>query len=247
MEATTSILNDQHSNSDPAELEKFAASASRWWDPESEFKPLHEINPVRLEYILRHTGLTGKRVLDVGCGGGILTESLAAAGADATGIDLGASALDVARLHALESGARIDYQLSSVEAFADAHDSQYDIVTCMELLEHVPDPSAIVEACRRLLKPGGKVFFSTLNRNYKAFALAIVGAEYLLHKLPKGTHQYGRFIRPSELAGWCRNSDLAVHDLSGMHYNPCDRVYRLGEDASVNYLLTAIRPESIAS
>jgi len=245
METTVTTMNNQHDNVDLGELEKFAASASRWWDPQSEFKPLHEINPLRLEYILRHTVLVGKKVVDVGCGGGILTESLAVAGARTTGIDLGEAALEVARLHALESGIEIDYQLNSAEAFAAVHDSQFDIVTCMELLEHVPDPSSIVAACSRLVKPGGIIFYSTLNRNYKAFTLAIVGAEYLLHKLPKGTHQYGRFIRPSELAVWCRDSGLTVNNLSGMQYNPCDRRYRLCDDVSVNYLLSALRPDTL--
>jgi len=244
METTAVGMNAQDINADPAELDKFAASASRWWDPQSEFKPLHDINPVRMEYILRHTELATKKVLDVGCGGGILTESLAAAGAHTTGIDLGESALEVARLHALESGAQIDYQLSAVEAFATAHDSQFDVVTCMELLEHVPNPASVVEACSRLVKPGGKVFYSTLNRNCKAFSLAIVGAEYLLHKLPKGTHQYGRFIRPSELASWCRDCDHTVDNLCGMQYNPADDCYRLGDDVSVNYLLVTLRPDT---
>jgi len=239
-------MNTRQHNADPAELDKFAASAARWWDPAGEFRPLHEINPVRLEYIQRHTDLANRKVLDVGCGGGILTESMAAAGAQTTGIDMGESVLDVARLHALESGADIDYQLSSAEAFAGGHDSEFDVVTCMELLEHVPDPAAIVEACSCLVKPGGKVFFSTLNRNLKAFALAIVGAEYLLHKLPRGTHRYERFIRPSELAMWCRNSSLEVNDLSGMQYNPCDHCYRLCDDVSVNYLQTATRPDNTA-
>ena len=227
-------------NVDPAELQKFATLAHRWWDPSSEFKPLHEINPLRLDFIDRISGLRGKRVLDVGCGGGILSESMAGRGAQVTGIDLGEKALKVAQLHKLESGANVDYRLVAVEALAQEQPQSFDVVTCMEMLEHVPDPSAIVQACARLVKPGGRVFFSTLNRNPKSYLFAVIGAEYLLNMLPKGTHEYQKFIKPSELSSWCREAGLDVSGLAGMSYNPLSKRYSLGADVSVNYLLHAV-------
>lgn len=228
-------------NADPAELQKFAALAHRWWDPASEFKPLHDINPLRLDYIDRIAGLNGKRVLDVGCGGGILSESMAARGASVTGIDLGEKALKVAQLHKLESGATVDYRLVSVEALAAEQPESFDVVTCMEMLEHVPDPAAVVAACARLVKPGGRVFFSTLNRNPKAYLFAVIGAEYVLNMLPKGTHDYQKFIKPSELSSWCRHSALDVAGMSGMSYNPLTKRYRLDGDVAVNYILHATK------
>jgi len=228
-------------NADPAELQKFASLAHRWWDPESEFKPLHEINPLRLDYIDRIAGLRGKRVLDVGCGGGILSESMAARGADVTGIDLGEKALKVAQLHKLESGASVDYRLIAVEALAQEQPQSFDVVTCMEMLEHVPDPFAVVRACAQLVKPGGRVFFSTLNRNPKAYLFAVIGAEYVLNLLPKGTHEYAKFIKPSELSAWCRSAGLEVAGLGGMQYNPLNKRYALGTDVSVNYLMHTVK------
>jgi len=228
-------------NADAAELQKFADLAHRWWDPASEFKPLHEINPLRLGLIDRVAKLLGKRVLDVGCGGGILSESMSSKGADVTGIDLGEKALQVARLHGLESGVRVDYRLVSVEALAEEMPESFDVVTCMEMLEHVPDPAAVVKACARLLKPGGTVFFSTINRNSKAYLYAVVGAEYVLNLLPRGTHEYEKFIKPSELAGWCRHAELSDFHFKGMTYNPLSRQYRLVDDVSVNYILYATK------
>ena len=224
-------------NVDQAELQKFAALAHRWWDPNSEFKPLHEINPLRLDYIDRHAGLQGKRVLDVGCGGGILSESMSARGADVTGIDLGEKALKVAQLHQLESGARVNYRLVAVETMATEQPASYDVVTCMEMLEHVPDPAAVIEACAKLVKPGGSVFFSTINRNPKAYLFAVLGAEYILNMLPRGTHAYEKFIKPSELSHWARVAGLTTNDIKGMSYNPLTKQYRLGNDVSVNYLM----------
>jgi 2-polyprenyl-6-hydroxyphenyl methylase/3-demethylubiquinone-9 3-methyltransferase len=223
-------------NIDPREVAKFEELASRWWDPHSEFKPLHDINPLRLHYIDSRASLAGKRVVDVGCGGGILAESMALHGAAVIGIDAGAAPLAVARLHLLESGAEVDYRQITAEQLADQHPGTFDIVTCMEMLEHVPDPASVVAACARLVKPGGQVFFSTLNRTPKAYLLAIVGAEYLLNMLPKGTHDYSNFIRPSELAHWVRPAGLTLHDLTGMTYNPLTRTYSLGNDIDVNYL-----------
>lgn len=228
-------------NADPAELQKFATLAHRWWDPASEFKPLHDINPLRLDYIDRTVGLSGKRVLDVGCGGGILSESMAARGADVTGIDLGEKALKVAQLHKLESGAKVEYRLVSVEALADEQPENFDAVTCMEMLEHVPDPAAVIAACARLVKPGGKVFFSTLNRNPKSYLFAVIGAEYVLNMLPKGTHDYRKFIKPSELSAWSRQAGLDVAGMTGMSYNPLTKRYSLGADVSVNYILYATK------
>jgi 2-polyprenyl-6-hydroxyphenyl methylase/3-demethylubiquinone-9 3-methyltransferase len=225
-------------NVDPAELAKFSALAHRWWDPTSEFRPLHEINPLRLAHIARlASGLAGKRVLDVGCGGGILAEAMAASGATVTGIDLAEKPLKVAMLHGLETGSKVDYRLVAAEALAAESPEAFDVVTCMEMLEHVPDPASIVAACARLAKPGGWVFFSTINRNAKSFLFAIVGAEYVLRLLPRGTHEYARFIRPSELAGHCRAAGLEVTDITGMTYNPLTQRYALGRDVDVNYLV----------
>jgi 2-polyprenyl-6-hydroxyphenyl methylase/3-demethylubiquinone-9 3-methyltransferase len=226
-------------NADPAELQKFAALAHRWWDPNSEFKPLHEINPLRLNFIDSIVHLEGKDVLDVGCGGGILSESMSSRGAKVTGIDLGEKALKVAELHRLESGAEVDYRLISVEDLAEQMPESFDVVTCMELLEHVPDPAAVVKACVKLTRPGGKVFFSTINRNPKAYLFAVIGAEYVLNLLPRGTHEYEKFIKPSELASWCRRAGASELGLKGMSYNPLTRNYWLGEDISINYILHA--------
>jgi 2-polyprenyl-6-hydroxyphenyl methylase/3-demethylubiquinone-9 3-methyltransferase len=224
-------------NADPAELEKFSQLAHRWWDPEGEFRPLHQINPLRLDWIDRHASLKGKTVLDVGCGGGILAEAMAARGATVSGIDLSEKALKVAQLHLHESGLKVSYEYVGVEEFAARHAGEFDVVTCMELLEHVPQPGSMVAACARLVRPGGQVFFSTINRNPKSYLFAVVGAEYVLKLLPKGTHDYARFIKPSELARWCRAAALRTEELVGMTYNPLTRVYRLGSDCDVNYLL----------
>lgn len=225
-------------NVDAAELAKFSELAHRWWDPESEFRPLHEINPLRLAWIDGLAPLAGRRVLDVGCGGGILAEAMARKGADVLGIDLAEKSLKVAQLHALETGvANLRYREVTVEALAAEQPAGFDVVTCMEMLEHVPDPASVVRACAALVKPGGWVFFSTLNRNPKSFLFAIVGAEYVLQLLPKGTHEYARFIRPSELAAWCREAGLDLQATRGMEYNPLTRRYRLSADTSVNYLL----------
>ncbi len=233
-------------NVDPTEISKFEALANRWWDPESEFKPLHQINPLRLDYIERQAGgLTGRKVVDVGCGGGLLAEGLAARGARVTGIDMGEANLQVAKLHLLESGLEVDYRHTSAEALAAEEPGEYDIVTCLEMLEHVPEPASVVRACATLVRPGGQVFFSTINRNPKAYLFAIVGAEYLLHLLPKGTHDYRRFIRPSELARWSRAAGLETADLTGLTYNPLTGRYRLDpDDVDVNYLVTCRRPEA---
>ena len=230
------------SNVDAQELAKFSDLAHRWWDPESEFRPLHEINPLRLEWVDELAGLAGKEVLDVGCGGGILAEAMAARARHVTGIDLAHKPLGVARLHALEAGAaNLEYREVATEALADERPASFDVVTCMEMLEHVPDPAAIVAASARLVRPGGWVFFSTLNRNPKAFLFAIVGAEYLLGLLPKGTHEYAKFILPSELARWCRGAGLAVRATRGLEYNPLTRRYWLSSDTSVNYLYACRR------
>ncbi|MGX8882733.1 bifunctional 2-polyprenyl-6-hydroxyphenol methylase/3-demethylubiquinol 3-O-methyltransferase UbiG [Methylovorus sp. SPW-M1] len=228
-------------NVDPAELQKFATLAHRWWDPNSEFKPLHDINPLRLQLIDELAGLQGKRVVDVGCGGGILSESMSARGADVTGIDLGEKALKVAELHRLESGASVNYRLIEVEALAQEQPASFDVVTCMEMLEHVPDPAAVVRACATLVKPGGHVFFSTLNRNPKSYLFAVIGAEYVLNMLPKGTHEYAKFIKPSELAEWAREAGLTVSGMRGMSYNPLRKHYSLGTDVSVNYIMHTVK------
>jgi len=224
-------------NADPAELEKFSSLAHRWWDPEGEFRPLHDINPLRLEWIAQHALLEGARVLDVGCGGGILAEAMARRGARVTGIDLSEKALRVAQLHLLESGLDIRYERAAAEDFS----GDFDVVTCMELLEHVPEPSSMVAACARLVRPGGQVFFSTINRNPKSYLHAVIGAEYILGLLPKGTHDYMRFIKPSELARWARDAGLRVDELIGMTYNPITRQYRLTGDCGVNYLVRSTR------
>ncbi|PRY65624.1 3-demethylubiquinone-9 3-methyltransferase [Vreelandella songnenensis] len=225
-------------NVDVAEVAKFEALASRWWDPKSEFKPLHDINPLRLDFIDARAGLAGKKVLDVGCGGGILSESMAHRGATVTGIDLGEAPLGVARLHAQESGVSVEYRKVSVEALAVEQPGHFDVVTCMEMLEHVPDPASVIRACCALVRPGGYVFFSTLNRTPKSYAFAILGAEYVLKLLPRGTHDYAKFIRPSEMAAWSRDAGLQVREQTGLTYNPLTRRYRLvANDVSVNYMM----------
>jgi 2-polyprenyl-6-hydroxyphenyl methylase/3-demethylubiquinone-9 3-methyltransferase len=230
-------------NADPSELDKFSDIAHHWWDTSSEFKVLHEINPLRLNWIIDQAGgLSGKKVLDVGCGGGVLSEGMASSGAEVTGIDLSEKALGVARLHLFESELKIDYQHISAEAFAEEHAGRFDIVTCMEMLEHVPDPASTIMACARLVRPGGRIFLSTLNRNPKSFLFAIVGAEYVLKILPRGIHNYNRFLKPSELAQFCRDAGLMTTTLSGLTYNPFTRVYSLTRDTSVNYLMQARRP-----
>lgn len=228
-------------NADPAELEKFGDLAHRWWDPNSEFKPLHDINPLRLDWIDRHVGLRGKRVLDVGCGGGLLSEGMAVRGAEVTGIDLSEKPLGVAKLHLLESGQKVDYRKIAVEQLADEMPAAFDAVTCLEMLEHVPNPSSVVAACARLVKPGGQVFFSTLNRNPKSYLFAVVAAEYILNMLPKGTHDYAKFIKPSELARWTKMAGLEPDEVIGMSYNPLNQRYTLGSDSSVNYLMRTTR------
>ena len=230
-------------NVDPAEVEKFSQLAHRWWDATSEFKPLHDINPLRLDYIDRTAGLRGKSVLDIGCGGGILAESMAARGARVTGIDAGESPLKVAQLHLLESGIDVDYRLAAAEDLAQEMPGAFDIVTCMEMLEHVPDPASAVAASSSLLRPGGHAFFATINRNPKSYLFAVIGAEYLLRLLPRGTHDYARFIKPSELAAMCRSAGMSVSGLTGMSYNPITRVYALGPDVDVNYILHAVKEE----
>lgn len=235
---------DPQRNADDAELAKFDDLSRHWWDPEGACRPLHEINPVRLGFVAERTGgLSGLRVLDVGCGGGLLAEAMARQGAQVTGIDLGEGALDVARLHLLESGLEVDYRCIAVEDLAAEQPEPFDVITCMELLEHVPDPRSVVSSCARLLQPGGHLCMATLNRTPKAFALAIVGAEYLLHWLPRGTHQFSRFIRPSELDGWIRDNGLALRGLTGMHYDPLRRRYHLGPGVEVNYLAHAVRED----
>jgi len=229
-------------NVDQAEIDKFSELASRWWDPESEFKPLHAINPLRLNWITDQAGpLKDRKIVDVGCGGGILAESMAQAGADVTGIDMAEKSLGVARLHGLESGVAVEYRNISAEQLADEQAAQFDVVTCMEMLEHVPDPGSIVRACAQLVKPGGWVFFSTLNRNPKSFLFAILGAEYILRLLPRGTHSYENFIKPSELVAAARAAELNVVQIAGMQYNPITDHYKLSGDASVNYLMAARR------
>jgi len=228
-------------NADPQELEKFSALAHRWWDPESEFKPLHQINPLRLDWIDRISKLAGKSALDIGCGGGILAESMARRGARVKGIDLSDKALKVAQLHLHESRLAVDYEAISAEDLAARSPGAYDVVTCMELLEHVPDPASTVRACSRLVRRDGRVFFSTINRNLKSYLLAVIGAEYVLKLLPKGTHDYAKFVKPSELARHCRDAGLAVREITGMSYNPLTRVYSLGPGTGVNYLVSSVR------
>ncbi|QQD16845.1 bifunctional 2-polyprenyl-6-hydroxyphenol methylase/3-demethylubiquinol 3-O-methyltransferase UbiG [Spongiibacter nanhainus] len=235
----------QQQNVDPAEIAKFEELASRWWDRNSEFKPLHEINPLRVNYIDQRSPLAEQRVLDVGCGGGILSEAMALRGAKVTGIDMGEAPLGVARLHQLESGAKVDYFQTTAEELAEDQPGFYDVVTCLEMLEHVPNPASVIRACATLCKPGGDLYFSTINRNPKSFAFAILGAEYVLQLLPKGTHEYRKFIRPSELSGWIRENDLRLEDMTGLTYNPITRQYRLNDrDVDVNYMVHVKKPAS---
>lgn len=229
------------SNVDAAELNKFGELAHKWWDKNSEFKPLHEINPLRLRYIDDAVGLSGKTVLDVGCGGGILSESMAVKGAIVTGIDLGEKALKVAQLHGLETGVQVNYRLIAVEKLAQEIPASFDVVTCMEMLEHVPDPASIILACSKLVKPGGTVFFSTINRNPKAYLFAVIGAEYVLNMLPRGTHDYAKFIKPSELSSWARHAGLSFVGSRGLSYNPITQVYSMGADVSVNYIIKTVK------
>ncbi|MBC3931961.1 bifunctional 2-polyprenyl-6-hydroxyphenol methylase/3-demethylubiquinol 3-O-methyltransferase UbiG [Undibacterium curvum] len=229
-------------NADPAEIQKFSELAHRWWDPSSEFRPLHEINPLRLEWINQRIPLAGKNVIDVGCGGGILAESMAKKGATVTGIDLSEKALNVADLHSLESGVQVRYKMIAAEEMAEAETGQFDVVTCMEMLEHVPDPASIIRACTKLVKPGGHVFFSTLNRNPKSYLFAIIGAEYVLQMLPKGTHDYAKFITPAELSQDIRNAGLELKMMKGLGYNPFTKMYSLNNDTSVNYMVACVRP-----
>ena len=224
-------------NVDQSEIDKFSALAHRWWDPNSEFKPLHAINPLRLNWIKTFVNLEGKKVLDIGCGGGILAESIAQSGADTTGIDLSEKALKVAELHALEVGTNLTYRAISAEALADEQPAQYDVVTCMEMLEHVPDPASVVRACAKLCKPGGTLFFSTLNRSPKSYLFAIIGAEYILKLLPKGTHEYAKFIKPSELVAFTRHAGLEMLGMKGLSYNPLTQIYSLSDDVDVNYMI----------
>ncbi len=229
-------------NVDAAEMAKFNGLAARWWDTEGDFRPLHQINPLRLDWIRERVDLAGKTVVDVGCGGGILTEAMAGAGATVTGIDMAEAPLSVAKLHQIESGASVDYRQLRAEDLAAERPGQFDVVTCLEMLEHVPDPSQVIAACKTLVKPGGHVFFSTINRNPKSFLFAIVGAEYVLRLLPKGTHEYQKFIRPSELEEWARNAGLALGDSTGLHYNPLTRIYWLAPNVDVNYIQYYRRP-----
>ena len=233
----------QH-NVDDAEISRFEALASRWWDPAGDFRPLHQINPLRLDYIRQRAALQDSRVLDIGCGGGILAESMAVNGARVTGIDMAERTLAVARLHQAESGTNVDYQKSTAESFASEHANDFDVVTCLEMLEHVPEPMQVVASCAELVRPGGDVFFSTINRNPKAFLFAIVGAEYLLRLLPAGTHEYEKFIRPSELEAWARHAGLELEGSIGLHYNPLKREYSLGANLDVNYLMHFRRPDN---
>ena len=235
---------NQQINADPSDLDKFGELAHRWWDPNSEFKPLHDINPLRLDWIDQAVGLAGKKVLDVGCGGGILSESMAAKGARVTGIDLSERPLGVARLHLLESGQNVDYRNIATETLAEEMPGAFDVVTCLEMLEHVPDPESTVRACAALVKPGGEVFFSTINRNPKSYLFAVIGAEYILNLLPRGTHDYARFLRPAELARHCRKAGLSVTEIIGMSYNPFSKTFSLGRDTSVNYLVRTASPSA---
>jgi len=230
-------------NVDPAEIAKFEELASRWWDRSSEFKPLHEINPLRANYIDEHSPVAGKKLIDVGCGGGILAESMAKRGAQVTGIDMGEAPLTVARIHQIESGVEVDYRQSTAEQLADEQAGSYNIVCCLEMLEHVPEPGSVIAACAQMAKPGGNLYFSTINRNPKSFAFAIVGAEHILQLLPAGTHEYARFIKPSELAAWIRDAGLVMEGMTGLLYNPITKRYRLdSRDVSVNYMVHASKP-----
>lgn len=235
-------MNSAHANIDRREISKFDALASRWWDPESEFRTLHHINPLRLEYIERRTELKNRQVLDIGCGGGLLSEVMAARGARVTGIDMADEPLAVAKLHLYESRLKVEYRKISAEMLASEMPAHFDVVTCMEMLEHVPEPQSIVRACATLVRPGGQIFFSTLNRNPKSFLFAIIGAEYTLRLLPRGTHEYAKFIRPSELDHWARHTGLELQGTAGLHYNPLTREYRLGGNLDVNYFMHFNRP-----
>lgn len=228
-------------NVDSGEIAKFNELAERWWDPNSEFRPLHDINPLRLNYIDERVNLPGKTVIDIGCGGGLLSEGMALRGANVTGIDMGEAPLAVAQLHAQQSGVEVEYLQTPAEAIAEQRPQQYDLVTCLEMLEHVPDPSSVIRACATLVKPGGHIFFSTINRNPKSFLFAIVGAEYVLRLLPRGTHEYAKLIKPSELSGWARDAGITIQDTTGMTYNPITQVYKLNRDVSVNYLMHGIK------
>ena len=235
------MTDSNNHNVDPSEIKKFEDLASRWWDPESEFAPLHAINPLRTEYIDLHSPVSGLKVLDVGCGGGLISEAMAAFGADVTGIDMGEAPLNVAKLHLLESGLNVDYQKITAEELADQQPEQYDIVTCLEMLEHVPDPSSVISACSRLVKPNGHVYFSTINRNPKAWLFAIVGAEYILNLLPRGTHEYDKLIKPSELSEYARYAGLEMQRMTGLHYNPFTKGYKLAAGVDVNYMIHTIK------
>ena len=234
-------MRTETNNLDPLEVAKFGELAHRWWDPLSEFRPLHEINPLRLNWIREKVNIAGKTVVDIGCGGGILSESLARAGANVKGIDLADKALRLAKLHSLETGVKVDYEKIAAEDLAASHPASFDVVTCMEMLEHVPDPQSSITACATLAKPGAHVFFSTINRNAKAYLLAVIGAEYVLRMLPKGTHDYSRFIKPSELDRWCRHAGLEIRQIVGLTYNPVTKTYGLGQDTDVNYLIHTVR------
>lgn len=236
-------MNENKSNFDPSEQQKFDRIAATWWDPDGESRPLHDLNPARLAYIAERVVLKGKKVVDVGCGGGILSESLAGQGAIVTGIDIAEKALSVAKLHLHESGYEVDYQQATAESWADQHAGSFDVVTCMEMLEHVPDPESVVAACARLLVPGGHLFMSTLNRNAAAFAIAILGGEHVTRIIPKGTHQYDRFIKPSELCNWLRTAGMKAEEVTGIHYNPLERTARTGGHVQVNYLIYATRTD----
>ncbi|MCZ6504094.1 MAG: bifunctional 2-polyprenyl-6-hydroxyphenol methylase/3-demethylubiquinol 3-O-methyltransferase UbiG [Gammaproteobacteria bacterium] len=230
---------DNKSNVDAKEIARFEEMARKWWDKESEFKPLHDINPLRLSYITERVNLSAKRVLDVGCGGGILSESMAELGAQVTGIDMGEAALTVARLHQHEPNLNIDYQQATIEEIADSDIELFDVITCLEMLEHVPDPCSVIGACRQLLKPDGQLFLSTINRNPKSYLFMVIGAEYVLNLLPRGTHDYAKFLKPSEISAWLRQHNLNLRDITGMTYNPLTGIYRLSDDVDVNYLVHA--------
>jgi len=238
------MTTSAHANVDPAELAKFNSLAARWWDTEGDFRPLHQINPLRLDWIRQHVKLAGSNVVDIGCGGGILAEAMATAGATVTGIDMADGPLAVARLHQIESGVEVEYRQTTAEELASSEPATYDVVTCLEMLEHVPDPSQVIRSCATMVKPGGHVFFSTINRNPKSFMFAIVGAEYVLKLLPAGTHEYEKFIKPSELEEWARHAGLELQTSIGMHYNPLTREYSLGPNLDVNYLMYFQRPAS---
>lgn len=235
------MTDSNNHNVDPSEIKKFEDLASRWWDPESEFAPLHAINPLRTEYIDLHSPVSGLKVLDVGCGGGLISEAMADFGANVTGIDMGEAPLNVAKLHLLESGLNVDYIKITAEELADQRPEQYDVVTCLEMLEHVPDPSSVIHACSRLVKPNGHVYFSTINRNPKAWLFAIVGAEYILNLLPRGTHEYDKLIKPSELSEYARNAGLEMQGMTGLHYNPFTKGYKLAPGVDVNYMIHTIK------